>query len=1000
MMKLSTRAWTLLLAGAVALAGCQGSKGDTGQTGATGGNGADGSSGATGPTGPTGPVGPGGVSSASTGLKVTVVGITGTGASASDPVKVHFTLKDDRGYPVDISGLTYSVNQPMTVRFGLAYTTNDAAGNVQAYSVLTKAASATNPTPQPSVYSPTLSAAPGTMGTAGMLVENGTGAGDYTYTFPTSSSATGPQAVALDSTSTNTHVLWMLASRQTNTSNADDPKGFTAVNQDFWFVPAGGTPVKRAIVFKENCSKCHRDFKPGEGSVAGSTFHGGQRVEPRLCNVCHNPARTSGSGQWADSKSFVHRIHNSANLQAANIFDNTVATYPQDIRNCQMCHAVPAGYTGDQQVDQYKTNPTRVACGSCHDYVSFVGAEAVTCTVPTSFGADGKPVPCNHKGGTQGDDLNCSGCHLPAAIQSQYHLTVARPDDNSVYAQILTSGTVGDGYVQAPASGSTDITCTAAAQCTCTATQPCQPSTANANTNAAWLAAAKQVPAGAKQVTYEVASVDKVAVTGGFQPTITFRFLVDGVATPMQTYAQGTTEEIFAGFVGSPSVYFAYALPQDGNNTPADFNASASGYIRNIWNGIGDAKTSSTSTTGTQGATACTVAVPCTCTKQNPCQVPAGTISGPDAQNFYTVRLTNVVIPASVTLLTGGVGYTYSLGAFDTTPSFIGNTQPLTQIDLGAYPYVANPCVARASCGGVGGLIVPAPDKWKVAIGYVGRRSVVDTAKCQTCHVALGAEPTFHAGQRNDAPTCSFCHTPNRTSSGWSAAAKNFIHGIHAGRVRSVAFNWHAPSATETYGDVEFPGPLNNCTACHVEGGYNFTAPAQSITSGTATVGKKGSTVCTAAAPCTCTTSSPCTGQTQTGQDALYSTTNAQGTNLLFSTVGAAPSTTVLTYGAAGGPQAYTLSPYVDPAASYGQGYSVNASGTITNAASTTLVISPIAAACVGCHDAPMMIDHMEANGAKFYQPRSAALAAVAPLEQCMICHGPGTIAPIADVHK
>ena len=39
------------------------------------------------------------------------------------------------------------------------------------------------------------------------------------------------------------------------------------------------------------------------------------------------------------------------------------------------------------------------------------------------------------------------------------------------------------------------------------------------------------------------------------------------------------------GFGGSPSVYFAFAMPQDGVAAPADFNASVSRYIKPIWNG-------------------------------------------------------------------------------------------------------------------------------------------------------------------------------------------------------------------------------------------------------------------------------------------------------------------------------------------------------------------------------------------------------------------------------
>jgi OmcA/MtrC family decaheme c-type cytochrome len=249
--------------------------------------------------------------------------------------------------------------------------------------------------------------------------------------------------------------------------------------------------------------------------------------------------------------------------------------------------------------------------------------------------------------------------------------------------------------------------------------------------------------------------------------------------------------------------------------------------------------------------------------------------------------------------------------------------------------------------------------------------------------VALGAEPTFHAGQRNDGTSCAFCHTPNRTSSGWSASAKGFIHALHAGRVRSVDFTWHAPSVTDTYAGVEFPGPINNCSACHVDGGFDFTAPAVTKTSGTSTVGVKGATVCTVTTPCTCSSSSPCT---------LQASGASSFSSLLPSTVATGPFGTSTT--------PWTTSPYVDLVTNYGAGYAVSGSGAITPAAGTTLVISPIAAACVGCHDAPAMIDHMQANGGRFYESRSVALAAGAAVEQCMLCHGAGGIAAIKDMHK
>jgi len=74
---------------------------------------------------------------------------------------------------------------------------------------------------------------------------------------------------------------------------------------------------------------------------------------------------------------------------------------------------------------------------------------------------------------------------------------------------------------------------------------------------------------------------------------------------------------------------------------------------------------------------------------------------------------------------------------------------------------------------------------------------------------------------------------------------------------------------------------------------------------------------------------------------------------------------------------AISVWPYVvaDGGVNYGAGYAYNlASQVITQAAPTTLVISPVANNCFGC------------------QPRALATAKA---EQCMLCHGPGRTAAI-----
>jgi hypothetical protein len=99
----------------------------------------------------------------------------------------------------------------------------------------------------------------------------------------------------------------------------------------------------------------------------------------------------------------------------------------------------------------------------------------------------------------------------------------------------------------------------------------------------------------------------------------------------------------------------------------------------------------------------------------------------------------------------------------------------------------------------------------------------------------------------------------------------------------------------------------------------------------------------------------------------------------------------------------YTVSPYVvaDNVMNYGLGFSYNtATADISQAADTTLVLSPITGACSACHDSTVAINHMTSNGGQFYVPRGIVRALGASQEQCMLCHGPGRVAAIGVVHQ
>ena len=50
--------------------------------------------------------------------------------------------------------------------------------------------------------------------------------------------------------------------------------------------------------------------------------------------------------------------------------------YSQDIRNCEKCHD-PAN-AATPQAGLWKTNPNRLACGSCHDGIDFATGVGLT----------------------------------------------------------------------------------------------------------------------------------------------------------------------------------------------------------------------------------------------------------------------------------------------------------------------------------------------------------------------------------------------------------------------------------------------------------------------------------------------------------------------------------------------------------------------------------------------------------------------------------------------
>ncbi len=88
--------------------------------------------------------------------------------------------------------------------------------------------------------------------------------------------------------------------------------------------------------------------------------------------------------------------------------------YPLSPMNCRKCHVgeTTAQLAAAPQANNWKTAPSRVACGSCHDGINWTTGKGIT----LAGGAGG------HVGGAATNDSLCVVCHADA---STYHITEA-----------------------------------------------------------------------------------------------------------------------------------------------------------------------------------------------------------------------------------------------------------------------------------------------------------------------------------------------------------------------------------------------------------------------------------------------------------------------------------------------------------------------------------------------------------------------------------------------
>ncbi|HWI83773.1 OmcA/MtrC family decaheme c-type cytochrome [Ramlibacter sp.] len=214
---------------------------------------------------------------------------------------------------------------------------------------------------------------------------------------------------------------------------------------DFTFDAAGNSvPVDAARSKKvadiNNCNGCHEKL----------ALHGGGRVDVQYCVLCHNPGTTdANSGNVLTLSTMVHKIHAGKLLKAKldqgkggeeyviwgyqnTKVDFAEVGFPQDLRNCTVCHT--AANPNTPQGDNWKSKPSREACLTCH------AANPGSDWYNVHFVLNSNRDP--NAAATQMPNSACAGCHAAGTAISPERVHWNQNEENAAkYKMNIESAT-------------------------------------------------------------------------------------------------------------------------------------------------------------------------------------------------------------------------------------------------------------------------------------------------------------------------------------------------------------------------------------------------------------------------------------------------------------------------------------------------------------------------------------------------------------------------------
>ena len=362
------------------------------------------------------------------GLEITV---TNAWIDEGSVPKFQFKLTDSAGAPLDIEGVF--TPGAVVVRPVLAYIPQGS----NLYTAYTARSSTSSIT--------------GMTATQADRDRNGTiekvGDGEYVWTF----GLTMPGDY--DPATTHTVAVWA------NRDLEEFELGEQSSADTFDWVPAGGEPNPRRVVTDASCNACHGELSAHDNRTTVDlcvTCHQPQSSDPDTGNtvdfaaMVHKIHMGAGLPSFLSSSFFwktgpnnrgagLPSVQNGEPYQiigfGGSVHDYSNVVFPADVRNCSVCHAedraaLPAFLSAEARVaptraratrartaalspdaklqnataNYHLLNPSRRACGSCHDNVNFATGE-------------------NHAGLPQLSDNQCSRCHAPQG-ELEYDLSI------------------------------------------------------------------------------------------------------------------------------------------------------------------------------------------------------------------------------------------------------------------------------------------------------------------------------------------------------------------------------------------------------------------------------------------------------------------------------------------------------------------------------------------------------------------------------------------------